>query len=385
VIAVERCSGPFAQSLLPSGAIFARPQGTGVHNEEESMRKTRAVFAAAAALTLGAPAAAHAATIPVQQISTGDFTASNSTVTKTPDGVHFGTYADAGAIGGSLLYHGLNGRTLSALTSFGMTFTYRERGATTGAAPYMRVFLDADPAADAGTTGDPDVDALLGFNDGIPNNDIEHDVVLDPGECGTNVPPQSTDVTANTANTTVRFDDDPCGTSPQEPYAAVLADPARAGLTIVDVLVSQGNSTGVDVSGLVRNITLNADTFAFNVPPVGPAGPAGTTVVQQVPVLVPAAGGTAVLGTQASRACRGAVLRRIHAPTRRGERFLRVAAALQTPGGLRSLKVRGRTVTVDLRNRPEANYNVRLISRYRTKSGKVRRVVTRRNLSVACS
>ena len=64
---------------------------------------------------------------------------------------------------------------------------------------------------------------------------------------------------------------------------------------------------------------------------------------------------------------------------------MRVNAALQSPTGLRALKANGRTVTVDLRNRPEANYNVRLISRYRMKSGKIRRVVTRRNLSVACS
>ena len=31
--------------------------------------------------------------MPVQSLS-GAFTASNSTVVKTPDGVHFGTYAD---------------------------------------------------------------------------------------------------------------------------------------------------------------------------------------------------------------------------------------------------------------------------------------------------
>jgi hypothetical protein len=88
---------------------------------------------------------------------------------------------------------------------------------------------------------------------------------------------------------------------------------------------------------------------------------------------------------QARRTCRGATLRRIHAPQRKGERFLRVNAALQSPSGLRPLRSQGRTITVDLRNRPEANYNVRLISRYRTKSGKTRRVVTRRNLSVACA
>ena len=100
---------------------------------------------------------------------------------------------------------------------------------------------------------------------------------------------------------------------------------------------------------------------------------------------MPTPAGAAVLGTQATHSCRGNTLRRIHAPSRKGEKFLRVAAELSTPSGLRALKVNGRTITVDLRNRPSANYNVRLISRYRTKSGKTRRVVTRRNLSVACS
>jgi hypothetical protein len=46
--------------------------------------KTR-VFMLAAAVALCAPAAASAATVPVQQLN-GPFAASNSTVTKTPDG-----------------------------------------------------------------------------------------------------------------------------------------------------------------------------------------------------------------------------------------------------------------------------------------------------------
>jgi hypothetical protein len=62
-----------------------------------------------------APAAAEAATVPVQSLN-GDFAASNSTVTKTPDGVHFGPYANGGAVGGTLIYNGVNGRTLSQLT-----------------------------------------------------------------------------------------------------------------------------------------------------------------------------------------------------------------------------------------------------------------------------
>jgi len=326
------------------------------------------VFVLAAACALSVPVAAQAAIVPVQSLAP-PFEASNSTVIKTPDGVHFGTYVDAGAVGGSLVYHGLDGQPLSVLTSFGYTFTYRERGNTTGAAPYMRVFLDEDPAVDSD-------------GDGNPANDVDHDVILEPSEGGVNVPPQATDVTTTTANTTVRFDDDAGGTNPQEPYSAILAVPARAGMTITAILVTQGFSTGQDVSALVRNITVNGDTFAFNVPP---AAAPGTTTIIQVPGPAGAQPATAVAGVQARRTCRGATVRRIHAPQRKGERFLRVNAALQTPNGLRSLKANGRTVTVDLRNRPEANYNVRLISRYRTKSGKIRRVVTRRNLSVACS
>ena len=41
-------------------------------------------------------------------------------------------------------------------------------------------------------------------------------------------------------------------------------------------------------------------------------------------------------------------------------------AALLTPTGYRSLKAVRRTVALDLRNKAEGNYNVRLISRYRT-------------------
>ena len=45
---------------------------------------------------------------PVQSLS-GDWSASNSTVAKTADGVRFGTYADGGLVGGSAIYKGFNG------------------------------------------------------------------------------------------------------------------------------------------------------------------------------------------------------------------------------------------------------------------------------------
>jgi hypothetical protein len=323
------------------------------------------VFMLAAAIALCAPAAASAAPVAVQQLK-GAFSASNSTVTKTPDGVHFGTYADATQLGGSMEFNGLNGHTLGDLGRFGYTFTYRERGNTTGAAPYMRVFLD-----------DPTVDA---DGDGNPVGDVDHDVILDPGENGTNVPPQATDVTVSTDDTTVRFDDDQ-GAGSQVDYAALLADPDIAGLTIVDVLVSQGFSTGVDVSGLVRNMTLNGTTFAFDVPPVGTPGPAGTTTVVRVPVFVPAApAAQGVRGTQAS-SCKGDDLLTLHAARRAGQRFLSAHATLRG----KRLTVKGRSIRLDLRGRSEGNYDVRIIARYRTKSGRVVRIVTHRVRSVACS
>jgi hypothetical protein len=322
----------------------------------------------AAACALAAPAAAQAATVPVQQLN-GKFAASNSTVTKTPDGVHFGTYADSGCPnpaencaghGGTLEYFGASGLTLSQITSLGYTFNYRsanEPGLLT-AAPYMRVF----------------------FTDG---NNVE----FDPSRCAQNDVAQATDVAIDVVADTVRFSDDGCTSlANQQPWADVVA--AHPDEVVSEIDITQGFTTGVDTSAMVRNLTVNGTTFAFDAPAPAPA-PAvvtqTTTVVQQVPGPAAPAPAAGVAGVQVSRTCRGATLRRLHAPTRKGERFLRVNAALQTATGLRSLRAQGRTVSVDLRNRPEANYNVRLISRYRTKSGKVRRVVTRRNLSVACS
>jgi len=323
--------------------------------------KTR-VFIVAAALALAAPAAAQGATVPIQQLS-GDFAATNNSVTKTPEGVHFGVYFDGAVTGGSLLYSGADGQPFSSLTALGYTYNY-----TTSAdldplgAPYLRVLLD--------DTGD-----------GV----ADHDVIFDATICGTVAPTEDEDHAVDVTTQLVRVDDDPGADCANTQTTFAAAQAALADNTIVGILITQGFTGGANLSAQVRNLTVNGTTFAFNVPPTGPAGPPGTTTIVQVPVPAGAAPASVVAGVQARQACRGAVLRRIHAPTRRGERFLRVNAALQTASGLRALRSQGRTVTVDLRNRPEANYNVRLISRYRTRGGHTRRVVTRRNLSVACS
>jgi hypothetical protein len=103
----------------------------------------------------------------------------------------------------------------------------------------------------------------------------------------------------------------------------------------------------------------------------GAAGQNGTTTVitREVPAHSPA------------KVCAGNNLRVLHAPSRKGERFLSARASLNG----KALKVSGRKMTADLRNRAEGNYNVRISSRYRTAGGKVRTTHTVRSLSVACS
>lgn len=339
------------------------------------MRKI--IMGAAAMAALALPGTAAAATVPVQSLS-GAFSASNSTVTKTPDGVHFGTYADGGALGGSLTYSGMNGQPLSAVTDFGYTFTYRQAGNTSGAAPYARIFLDADG-----------------------NGEVDNDVILDPSMCATQTPNQAEELTFQMVGNSVRYSDDGCdGVAPdQQPWADVVA--AHGDEAIVGMLITQGFSTGTDVSALLRNITVNGTTYAFNVPPAdgqdgapglpgaaGPQGAAGNTGVtgatgaagetriirEFVPVQVPTPDAAPAVCQSGKRV--------LHVQRIRGARLLSARATLRG----KSLRVRGRTVTINLVGQAEGNFNVRIKARY--KSAKTGRVFTRtqtRNLSVACA
>jgi hypothetical protein len=319
------------------------------------MRKIFAVLGAAGAMLVSA-APASAAVVPVNSLS-GDFSATNPSVRWTPQGVNYGVYADAGRAGGSLEYDGLNGQPLSAITNIGFVYNFNTSDGNPIAAPYLRIFFIA--------------------------GGVDQDIILDPTECATVAPPQNADNAVSAPSTEVRLNDDGCAdvANSQMTLAEAIAA-AGPDAAITGIFVTQGFSGGTDASAFVRNLTVNGTTFAFNVPPA--AGPPGPTTVVQAP---PANTINQVVANQVNRqTCRGNKLRQLHAPkARRGQRFLRVAAALRTTNGFRPLKVKGRTITVDLRNRPEANYNVRLISRYRTRGGKVRRIVTRRHLSVACS
>src|SRR3954454_10889865 len=209
------------------------------------------ITGATLALSLAVAGAAQAHTN-VQSIS-GDWKASNSTVVKTADGVHFGTYANGGAIGGSLMYKGAKGLKLSQVDDSSFTFNYKQAGSLSGATPYARIFLDRN-------------------DDGV----TDADVVLDPSLGGRVTPVQVADQTFGTHDDSVRYDDD-AGNGAQETWAAVKA--AHPGDEITNVLVSQGYSMGTDVSAMVKSITFNGEQFDFNVAPVvgatGPQGPKG--------------------------------------------------------------------------------------------------------------
>jgi hypothetical protein len=49
----------------------------------------------------------------------------------------------------------------------------------------------------------------------------------------------------------------------------------------------QGFTGGNDLSAQVRNLTVNGNTFVFNVPPVGPAGPTTISRCRCPPVPFP--------------------------------------------------------------------------------------------------
>jgi len=331
------------------------------------MRKTLSSIAVAGVAVLAVALTAQAATTPVQSLS-GEFTASNSTVVKTPDGVHFGTYADGGANGGSLVWTGANGLKLKDVKDFSYTSNYKQAGETTGAAPYARIFLDSG-----------------------------QDVILDPSYCATQTPAQAIDKTYQMVGDSVRYGDDGCG-DPNEggeagnqSWADVVAH--HGDERIVKVAVTQGWSTGADVSAMLRQITFNGTTYAFDVAPAdGQAGAAALNGRNGAPGLNGATGAAGQNGTTtvitrevpahvAAKVCAGNNVRVLHAPSRKGERFLSARASLNG----KALKVSGRKMTADLRNRAEGNYNVRISSRYRTAGGKVRTTHTVRSLSVACS
>ena len=74
----------------------------------------------------------------------------------------------------------------------------------------------------------------------------------------------------------------------------------------------------------------------------------------------------------------GATKRTLHVRSTKGMKLLSVRASLRG----KSLPVHGQSIKVDLRGKVVGNYNVSIVAKYKTKSGKVHTVHSIRSLSV---
>ena len=96
---------------------------------------------------------------------TAPWAVSNPSVVLTPDGVAYGPYADGGADGGSLIYHGMDGQPMSSIRSLVYYARYVATNDTGGVGvPYLRIFTNGDThdAIFSPNTQTPDPDIARG-------------------------------------------------------------------------------------------------------------------------------------------------------------------------------------------------------------------------------
>jgi hypothetical protein len=168
----------------------------------------------------------------IASLPSGGFSATNATVKATADGVKFGPYADGGAAGGSVCYDGLNGRTLSDVSTLIYRASYSTDDDNTVGVPYLRIFLEDDA----------------------------HDVIFSPNTQP--IPATAEGVVQEWVvnDGTVRYDDD-AGTGPESPWLDVKAD--HADEVISAVCVTTGFSGGDNLSALLRSMEVNGSRFVF--------------------------------------------------------------------------------------------------------------------------
>jgi hypothetical protein len=166
----------------------------------------------------------------------------NTLVTLSPDGVAFGPYPDGSIAGGSIEYAGLNGQPLSAVRSLSYYARYVTEGDTGGVGvPYLRVRTQA-----GGTT---------------------HSIIFSP-----NTQPPDPDMSEGPFHEWVatsgvwRYDDDggECTgqyACPGARFSQVVADHGTE--PISGIRVTTGFSAGLNLTGLLRWLEVNGQTFVF--------------------------------------------------------------------------------------------------------------------------
>lgn len=164
----------------------------------------------------------------------GEFTATNGSVSMTPDGVKFGPYEDGGAAGGSIRFDGLNGLQLSDIENLVYYIRYTATNDSGGVGvPYLRVFLngDADDAIFSPNTQSPDPDIAEG---------AFHEWVATSGSW--------------------RYDDD-AGNGGDQSFGQLVDGHGTD--TISGIYVSTGFTNGANLRALLRWMQINGTTYTF--------------------------------------------------------------------------------------------------------------------------
>src|SRR4051794_35906528 len=328
-----------------------------------------------AATLFATPAIASAQ--PVNSISgPGWSTYNRSTVTKTPDGVRFGTYADGGDTGGILRYTLDSPVKLSDVTDASYQFNYNQASASPNAVPFLKLYLDngkhvmLDPTACNSTLVDTGADESLSMTDG---------------------------------NADLLYDDDGCGPNAHHVTWQEMID-QHGDENVVKIVVMQGFSGGTDLSALLKSFTFNGEKFDFTGAPLngqdglpgadGQPGANGTNGVNGHDVSNGSNGANGAQGSAGQNGSNGTTtviyvpvantklvgntMRTLRVSTRKGN--LKLIGLKANLRGKRMF-VKGNTITVDLSNRSVGNYNVAITAKYR-KGGTIRTVHSSRALSV---
>jgi hypothetical protein len=328
------------------------------YTKEACALRKSIIGGAAIAATLALAGTAQADT--VQSISTAPWSEYNpSTVTKTQDGVRFGTYADGGATGGILRYTLDKPVKLSGVTDASYQFNYNQAGESPNAVPFLKLYLDNG-----------------------------RHVMLDPTDCNNTLvntnEDESLSMTADDA--ALLYDDDGCGPNAHHlTWREIVAQ--HGDENVVKVVVMQGFSGGTDLSALLKSFTINGETFDFTGAPKdgqdGASGHDGVNGTNGVNGATGAAGkdGVTKVVYVNNTKLHGNRVRTIHAPSVDGWKLIKVRASL----GAERLHTHGRTIKVDLRNKGVGAYNVRMRMQYKDKRGDRHAVRTVRTLSITRS
>ena len=304
------------------------------------MRKS-IIAGAAIAASLAFAGTAQADT--VQTISSAPWSKYNSsTVTKTQDGVRFGTYANGGATGGILRYTLDSPVKLSEITDASYQFNYNQASTSPNAVPFFKLYLA----------------------------DGKH-VMLDPTDCNNTMVATNEDksLSMTADNAALLYNDDGCG--PNAHHLTWNDMVAQHGdENVVKVVVMQGFSGGTDVSALLKSFTFNGETFDFTGAPVdgrnGSNGTNGVNGKDGVTTIIRENGVTA-----------GASMRTLHVRKIAGTKFVSAKAVLRG----KKLAVTGRTIKVDLRGKSVGEYRVHITSKFKA-GGETFKVRSIRSLSI---